>query len=223
LEKEFHCGAVIANDVDLGVFGEYQFGAAKGAHCAIGVFPGTGIGGGCVHEGKIFRGKYSSCMEVGHVQVNPQGGLCGCGHFGCLETEGSRLAISSEAAKAAYRGEAPYLREQVGMDLQEIRSGVLAEAIKKGDKTVERIVCQAAEQVGVAVGNIVTLMSPDIVVLGGGLVEAMPDLFVSIVKRRARETTMSPFMDFFEVVPATLGDDAGVKGAAAWAAECLGT
>lgn len=222
LEKEFGCGTVIANDVDVGVFGEYRFGVAQKAHCVVGVFPGTGIGAGCVYDGKIFRGKYSSCMELGHVQVNSHGKICGCGRYGCLETEASRLAISAEAAKAAYRGEAPHLRAQIGADLDEIRSGQLAEAIAAGDIVIQHIMRRAAEKIGVAVGNLVTTMCPDVVVLGGGLVEAMPDLFVDTVAELARATVMPPFKDFFKVVAAKLGDDASVLGAAAWAAECLG-
>ena len=221
IEKQFKCRAVIANDVDLGVYGEYRFGAGRGARCVVGVFPGTGIGGGCVYEGKIFRGTLSSCMEIGHLQIDPHGHLCGCGHFGCLETEASRLAIAAEAAKAAYRGEAPHLREHIGADLQEIRSGMLAEAIRQGDTAVDKIVRRAAEKIGVAVGNLVTIMCPDTIILGGGLVEAMPQLFVDVVHAMARETAMSPYRDLFRVVPAELGDDAGVLGAAAWAADCL--
>ena len=221
LEDEFQCGVIVANDVDLGVYGEYRFGAAQGARCVIGVFPGTGIGGGCVYEGKIFRGTHSSCMEIGHIQINLHGKLCGCGHFGCLETEASRLAISAEAAKAAYRGEAPHLRATIGVDLQEIRSGALAEAIRQGDTAIEQIVRRAAEKIGMTVGNIVTMMCPDIIILGGGLVEAMPEMFVGVVREQARETVMAPFRHAFEVVPAKLGDDAGVLGAAAWAAACL--
>lgn len=221
LEREFGCGAVIANDVDVGVYGEYQFGAARSARCAVGVFPGTGIGAGCVYEGKIFRGKYCSCMEIGHLQINPHGKLCGCGRYGCLETEASRLAISAEAAKAVYRGEAPHLQATIGADLDEIRSGPLAEAIKAGDIVIEHIVRRAAEKIGVAVGNVINLVCPDVVVLGGGLVGAMPDLFVETVGTMARKTVMPPLVNFFEVVPAKLGDEASVLGAAAWAAECL--
>ena len=221
LEDEFGCSVVVANDVDLGVYGEYRFGAARGARCAIGVFPGTGIGGGCVYEGRILRGKHSSCMEIGHIQINAHGKLCGCGHYGCLETEASRLAISAEAAKAAYRGEAPHLREAVGLDLQEIRSGALAKAIQNGDTVIEQIVRRAAEKIGRATGNLVTILCPDVIVLGGGLIEAMPELFVSVVREEARATAMRPFRDMFEVFPAELGDDAGVRGAAAWAANCF--
>lgn len=222
LEKEFGCGAVIANDVDVGIFGEYRFGVAKEGRCVLGVFPGTGIGAGCVYEGKIFRGKYSSCMEFGHVQINPNGQLCGCGNYGCLETEASRLAIAAEAAKAAYRGKAPHLREKAGTDIKAIRSGVLAASIEAGDVAVEKIVRTAAEKLGAAVGNLVSLMNPDIVVLGGGLAEALPEIFVECVTKKAKQTVMPPFIDFFDVVVAKLGDDAAVLGAAAWAAECLG-
>ena len=88
IEKSFGCPAVIANDVDAGVYGEYRFGAAKKSRCVVGVFPGTGIGGGCVYEGSILRGKTGSCMEIGHFPVTPDGPLCGCGRRGSL---GSRL------------------------------------------------------------------------------------------------------------------------------------
>jgi glucokinase len=108
LAKEFDCPVAVVNDVDAGVYGEYRFGAAKSARCAIGVFPGTGIGGGCVYEGRIMRGRQFSCMEIGHILVTTSGRLCGCGRTGCLETEASRLAIAAEAAKAAFRGEAPH-------------------------------------------------------------------------------------------------------------------
>ena len=98
----------------------------------VGVFPGTGIGGGCVYDGKILRGKTNSCMEIGHIQVVPDGPLCGCGLQGCLESVASRLAISAAAAQAAYRGQAPHLLEIAGTDLDDIRSGALADCDCRG-------------------------------------------------------------------------------------------
>jgi glucokinase len=217
LEDKFGCEVAVVNDVDAGVYAEYRFGVAQGKHCAVGVFPGTGIGGGCVYNGEILRGKHSSCMEIGHIPVVPNGRLCGCGQHGCLEAEASRLSISSAAAKAAYRGEAPHLLELAGTDLADIKSGVLAEAIKRGDKTIERIVQHAARTVGTAVAAVVNLLLPDIVVLGGGLVEAMPDLFVNNVRQSANARVMPAFVDSFEVAAAQLEDDASATGAAAWA------
>jgi glucokinase len=219
LEKEFGCPAVILNDVDAGVYGEYRFGAARSTRCAVGVFPGTGIGGGCVYEGKIIRGKTNSCMEIGHIQVVPDGPLCGCGLQGCLEAVASRLAISAAAAQAAYRGQAPHLLEIAGTSLDDIRSGALADAIAAGDTVVESIVRLAARHIGTAVAGIVHLLSPDCVVLGGGLVEAMPRLMVSEVKAAAKKKLLPSFAESFTVVPAELGDDSTAMGAAAWVRE----
>lgn len=217
LEAKFDCPVVMLNDVDAGVYGEYRFGVAKESRTVVGVFPGTGIGGGCVYDGKILRGKTSSCMEIGHVQVAPEGPLCGCGRRGCLEAVASRLVIASRSAAAAYRGQAPHLLKNAGTDLADIRSGALAASIAAGDATVERIVREAARHIGRAVAGVVHLLAPDKVVLGGGLVEAMTELFVHEVGGAARRRVLPAFADSFEVVAAKLGDDAGVIGAAAWA------
>ncbi|MDP6468356.1 MAG: ROK family protein, partial [Pirellulaceae bacterium] len=174
LRKEFGCPVVVSNDVDAGVYGEYCFGAARESRTTLGVFPGTGIGGGCVYDGQMVTGSGISCMEIGHMIMEPNGRQCGCGGRGCLETVASRLAVSAAAAQAAYRGEAPHLLETAGTDLVNIRSGVLAKAIDAGDKVVEEIVRQAALHLGIAIANFVHLFSPDVVVLGGGMVEAMP-------------------------------------------------
>jgi glucokinase len=216
LEARFKVPVVVANDVDVGVYGEYRFGAAKNARCVVGVFPGTGIGGGCVYEGRIFRGKKHSCMEIGHVEVVVDGHLCGCGRHGCLETEASRLAISAQVAMAAYRGDAPHIVATAGTDLAEIRSSTLAEAIKAGDVAVEKIIRRACEYIGTAVANTVSLLAPDMIILGGGLVEAMPELFVEAVEKAARERAMPSMAKSFKIAAAKLGDDAGAMGAAAW-------
>jgi glucokinase len=217
LEKEFGCPTVISNDVDAGTYAEFRFGAGQGARCVLGVFPGTGIGGACVYEGEILRGQRSSCMEIGHVQVLPHGPRCGCGRRGCLEAVASRLAISAEATKAVYRGQAPHLRETGGMDISKIRSGALAKAIDAGDAVIERIVKEAAGYIGVALAGAVNLLAPDTVVLGGGLVEAMPKLFVGSVADAADRVVMPSFVGTYKIVAAELGDDASVSGAAAWA------
>lgn len=217
LEAAFDCHVVMLNDVDAGVYGEYQYGAAKGTRTVVGVFPGTGIGGGCVYDGQIIRGKNASCMEIGHVQVAPEGPLCGCGRRGCLEAVASRLVIASQAAAAAYRGQAPHLLEAAGSDLKDIRSGALAASVAAGDKQVENLIREAARHIGRAVAGVVNLMGPDMVVLGGGLVEAMPELFVTEVSSTAKKRALPTLADSFKVVAAELGDDAAVIGAAAWA------
>jgi len=134
-----------------------------------------------------------------------------------LETEASRLAISAEVAMAAYRGEVPSLVAEAGTDLARIRSGALSKAISAGDKVVEDIVRRAAQALGIGVANAILLLAPDVVVLGGGLVEEMPELFVETVRETANERVMKSFAGSFEVVVAKLGDEAAVMGAAAWA------
>ncbi len=217
LASEFGCPVVILNDVDAGLYAEYRCGAARDARCVLGVFPGTGIGGACIYNGQIFRGKRFSCLEIGHLQIRSDGHLCGCGRTGCLETEASRLAIAAEAARAAYRGEAPNLLRIAGTDLAKIRSGALADSIRAGDLVVERIVRRAASFIGVAIGNVINLLAPDVVVLGGGLVEAMPELFVPTIQEEVQRRAMSTFSRSVRIVVARLGDDANVIGAAAWA------
>lgn len=217
LEDEFDCPVHILNDVDAGVYGEYRFGAGKKARCVLGVFPGTGIGGGCVYDGKILRGRTSSCMEIGHTQVIRGGPLCGCGLRGCLEAVASRLAVSAAAVQFALRGQAPHLLNEEGTDLANIRSSSLARSIKAGDVAVEQCVLLSAEYVGIAVANFVHLLAPDVVVLGGGLVEAIPDQYAAAVFQAAQANVLPSSRDSFEVRVAKLGDDSVAKGASAWA------
>lgn len=221
LGETLKCPVAVLNDVDAGVYAEYRVGAAKGSRCAIGVFAGTGIGGGCVYQGEILRGNRNSAFEIGHIQVMSNGPRCGCGQRGCLESVASRLAIASQSARAAYRGDAPHLLDQSGTDLAQIRSGALSSSIGAGDHAVEDIIKEAARYIGIAVAGAVNLLSPDVVVLGGGLVEAMSDLFVTQVAKSANKRVMPAYKDTFKVVPAALEDDAGVLGAALWAEHVL--
>lgn len=216
LQDKFNCPVAVLNDVDAGVYGEYCAGAGKGSRTTFGLFPGTGIGGGCVYDGQILRGKTLSCMEVGHIKICGSDRLGATGMQGTLETEASRLAIAGELAKLAYRGEAPWLQKEIGTELGAIRSKVIAEAIEKGDVEVKRIVDGACEMIGFAVANAVLMICPDCVVLGGGLVEAMPDLFVKQVSKIAKRHVFECYREEFEVRAAKLGDDAATVGGASW-------
>ncbi len=102
-----------------------------------------------------------------------------------------------------------------------IRSGALAQSIKAGDAAVEKIVRRAADLIGLAVGNVCNLLAPDVVVVGGGLVEALPKWFVEVIDQSARDHALLSLTKSLRVVPARLGDDANVLGAAAWAEACL--
>jgi len=221
LSERFDCPVEVLNDVDAGVYGEYRFGAAIGAYSTVGIFPGTGIGGGCVYDGKILRGRRLTVMEIGHMKISSSYRSSGVAMTGTLESEASRLNIASECAKLAYRGEAPSLYEYAGTDISKIRSKALATSIKNGDKAVEWVVRQAAQQIGYAVANMVHLIGPDIVVLGGGLVEAIPEIYLEEVNQVARKNVLECYSDTFEIRTAKLGDDAGAMGAAAFVASLV--
>ncbi len=218
LSSRFHCPVSVLNDVDAGVYGEYRFGAAAGARCAIGLFPGTGIGGGCVYDGTILRGKLLTCMEVGHIRIGGGTRTSGIEMSGTLESEASRLTIAAECAKLAIRGEAPHLLEAAGTDIARIRSKTIAEAIAKGDKAVERVVARSMDQLGIAIVNMIHLLCPDKIVLGGGVVEAMPKLVLSEVEKTVKKYVLDCYADQYSIEIAKLGDDAGSLGAAAWVA-----
>jgi glucokinase len=213
LEEEFGCSVVVANDVDAGVYGSWQFGIAKGVRSVVGVFPGTGIGGGAVVDGKLVQGAGISAMEIGHIPMTVDGD----GRPLELEMLASRLAIAAEAAKAAYRGVAPNLMKECGTDLSNIKSGALARAIAAGDEEIEAIVKRAAHWLGLGVATAVNFFAPQMVVLGGGLVEAMPDLWVKHVSKSAKGALMPSYGKRLNVVAAQLADDATALGAAGWA------
>ncbi|MBM83349.1 MAG: transcriptional regulator [Planctomycetaceae bacterium] len=222
LESEFGCPVFPGNDVDMGLYGEYRFGAARGKQCCLGIFPGTGIGGACVYEGRIVRGARQSAMEFGHLPIPSESLLTTTTERGgCLEMVAGRLAIAGACAQAAFRGDAPNLVKEAGTDISNIRSGAIAKAIEDGDAAIERIVRDAARHIGRAAGGVIHLLAPQVIVLGGGMVEALPSIFTEEVKQAARDFVLPSFKDSFEVVVAELEDDAVVRGASAWAVEEL--
>ncbi len=219
LSDKFGCPVAVLNDVDAGVYGEYRFGAGRGSRTALGIFPGTGIGGGCVYDGQILRGKNLTCMEIGHVMITSSPRQGATAMTGTLEAEASRLAIAAEIAKLAYRGEAPSVLRGAGTDLAKLRSKAISEAIKAGESAVQKVIENAAQLIGYAVANMVHLIGPDCIILGGGLVEAMPELFLREVKKTADKSVLPCYADTYTVKCAELGDNAGIMGAAGWIAK----
>ena len=221
LKDEFKTEVIVCNDVDAGVYGEYRFGSGKGAECLVGIFPGTGVGGGCVYQGKIFQGRLRSCMEIGHIPICSDTALDGAGNSGTVEAVASRLAIAGAIAQASFRGKIPSLNKKIGTTLGNIRSGVIADAVAQDEQVVKKIVQQAGEHLSLAIVTLIHLLSPDVIVLGGGLVEAMPEFFLDLTERRVGKRVLSSFVDTYEIRVAKLGDDATVMGAAAWARQLV--
>ncbi len=221
LRKAFDVPVLVDNDVNVGTYGEYAFGKVKDCKHVVGLFPGTGIGGAIIIDGKLFHGYSGSTAEVGHMTLEIDGPYCGCGKRGCLEALASRIAIASQIAALAARGDAPYIYKNCGTDLGKMRSGAIAKAIEAGDKMVEGVVRKAAYYTGVAAGNMINIISPEAVVLGGGLIESMERLYMEEIDRALKEHAMPFLRKGVKVVAAKLGDDACVMGGARLIAERL--
>ncbi|MCG3180414.1 MAG: Glucokinase [Phycisphaerae bacterium] len=219
LRKKFKTEVILENDVNAGLYGEYCFGSARDAHTVLGVFPGTGIGGAIIFDGRIHHGASGAAGEFGHMIYDPGGPLCGCGRRGCIEAFSGRPAIAGRLAALAVRGDAPHLAADAGSDVRSIRSGAIARAIGAGDKRVEAVVREEAFRIGIVAASAVNLISPDRLVLGGGLVEEMGKLFVDEVTRAVAQYGLPFLVKPLKVVKADLGDDAVVMGAASLVAE----
>lgn len=214
IHKKLGVKVYVENDVNTGLLGEHRFGAAAGFSNVVGIFMGTGIGGALILDNKLYRGATGAAGEVGHLLMDVMGPLCGCGRRGCLEAMAGRLALASDAVALMARQQAPHLWKDTEGNFSKIKSSALAQAIQEGDHFVETLVRSSARLVGVAMANIVNLLNPNLIVLGGGLVEAMPDLIVEEAKEAMREHVMLSLVKTIEVLPAKLGDDAIIMGAA---------
>jgi glucokinase len=172
LAKLTGANVYLANDVQAGLYGEYYFGAAVGYRHVLGIFFGTGIGGAAILDGKPYFGAAGRAGNIGHYVLQAAGGQSQRPEI--LDNVASRTAIAGDAAALAAKQQAPHLLKASGTDIRDIRSDDLAEAIKKGDKTVEELVKGRARIAGMAISNLVDFLNPDMVLLGGGLVESMP-------------------------------------------------
>ena len=222
LEANLSIPTFVDNDVNVGTLGEYAFGAGRGVKNLVGIFVGTGIGGGIILDGKLFHGVNKTAGEVGHMIVEVKGPRCGCGNFGCLEAVASRTAITRDLQKAILKkGKKSKLTELNGGNLDLIRSKAIARAVKQGDKPTIKVVQRAAKYLGISVASIVHFLNPEMVVLGGGVVEAMGDSLLDPIRHAAAEYALPTTMDGVQIVAATLGDNAGVIGASVLARERL--
>ncbi|TVR60546.1 MAG: ROK family protein [Spirochaetaceae bacterium] len=206
---------VLENDVNAGVYGEFVKGCARGFLHVVGLFPGTGIGGGLILDGKLYRGSRGAAGEIGHTIVQTDGPLCGCGSHGCLESVASRTAIAKDVIGLAASGKAPYVFENAGTDIRKVKSGTLLKAIEAGDTAVADVVYRAADFLGIGMANCVNIFNPEIIVLGGGLVEKFGAEYIARADTSMRRHAMSHLVADVRIKAAILGDYAAIIGAAA--------
>ena len=206
------------NDCNAGLLGEHAYGAAREARDVIGFFVGTGIGGGIIIGGKLLHGFNENAGEIGHVILDPHGPRCGCGNNGCLEAFASRLSIEREIRAAIAAGTPSPLFEGVENPDAPIRSRRLLEAYLAGDPAVVPAINRSAEYLGYATAGMLNIFNPEVVVIGGGVVEALGALYVDRVREVAVANCFKISSRNVRIVEAALKDDSAVLGAAvlAW-------
>ena len=219
LQKEFGCSVLLENDVNAGTYGEYIRGAAVGFRHVVGIFPGTGVGGGLILDGKLYRGSGGGAGEIGHITIEPDGPKCGCGNYGCLEQMSSRAAIAKELVGLALTGQSKVVMEEAGTDVAKVKSKTILKAVEAGEPAVIEVVKRAARYMGIGMAAAVNIFNPEILILGGGLIEKLGDFYVEEAAESMRAHAMKGLVANVQVRQALLTDDAAVIGAAALALE----
>ena len=205
---------IMANDANAAAFGEYTFGAGRGAKFMVMFTLGTGIGSGLIVDGKIYTGVSEAAPELGHQIILAGGPRCGCGRFGCLEALAKRDAICDRAARKASLGRRTSLWELAGHDLADLTPAMIAQAAAGGDAVATETLDETGYYVGIGVANAINILSPDRVIIGGGIAQA-GDLLFDPIRRSVAIHALAVPLQACEILPAALGDDAGVLGAAA--------
>lgn len=202
---------VVDNDVNVGIVAEHRLGAGRGANEMLGVFVGTGVGGGLILEGRLRRGATGIAGEIGHVVVTPGGRACGCGGRGHLEAYAGRAGMERQARHLEATGTDTVLVELART--KRMTSSVWAKALAAGDQVAINLVDDAVGALGRAVAAVLMTLDLELVVVGGGLADRLGPTFVGRVEQAVRSELFAGGSPV-RVVPAELGDRAGALGAA---------
>ncbi|WP_297522592.1 ROK family protein [uncultured Clostridium sp.] len=207
LKKIFDVDFYLDNDANVATIGEYLLGAGKDKKNIIYVTVSTGVGGGAIVNGDLYHGNTSNALEIGHMTVDINGPICGCGNYGCLEALSSGTAIAKAANTAIASKAETSLRQYDKVTSYE----VFVEA-KNGDVIANEIIDNALNYLGVGIANVITMFDPEMIIIGGGVSNAGEIIFEK-VRNIVRRRNFKIMSDNCEIVKATLGIDAGVLGA----------
>ncbi len=210
------CPVYLLNDVRTATLGELCFGHGRTAGTMAFFALGTGIGGGVAVDGRLRLGPLGAAGELGHQTILPDGPRCGCGNQGCLETLASGPAIAAEGIRLMQSGLAPKLHELVQGDASRVTTKEIAQAAEAGDANVREAIVRAARYLGIGVANVVVVLHPDLVVLGGGVAQIGELLFETVRQTVRQRVGMFP-TDGVAIMPSALGDNAGALGGIALA------
>ncbi|GFP78525.1 ROK family protein [Clostridium fungisolvens] len=211
IREKFQIPVYLDNDANVAAIGEFMFGAAKGTENMVYFTVSTGVGGGAVLNGKIYRGNTSNALEIGHATVAPDGPRCNCGNIGCLEATSSGTAIGKRAKEA--------LESKVDTSLRKYKSVTSAEVFAEaaaGDAISQDIINNALNYLGIGVANAISIFDPEMIIIGGGVSKAGKIVFDK-VQEVVNKRCFKNMAEACKIVPAGLGTDAGVIGAVALA------
>ena len=204
----------IENDGNAAAWAEFRFGAGQGIPDQLMVALGTGVGGGLILGGELYRGGHGVAAEIGHIGVVRDGIPCNCGRRGCLEQYSSGGALQRDARIAAAAGRAPALLKAAGGDPQAITGGLVTELAQSGDPGALELFTLFADSLGVGIASLVAVLDPTLIILGGGVSEAGDVLLTPTRRALEREITGAGNRPYPELRIAHMGNDAGLIGAA---------
>lgn len=213
IEEHFGVATFMRNDVKTASMGEFYFGAGRGHNWVVMITLGTGIGGSLIANGKLMLGSGEGFAEVGHMTVDPNGRRCECGNHGCWEAMAGRDAIIERAIRKLQTGRPSVIGDLTGCDLTKITPAVIAHAAQDGDQLAKDVLEETAMWVGIGVSNLIQVYNPEVVIIGGGISQAGDLLFGTIQRTVDWRARMVPSVTT-KIVPAALGDDAGIYGGA---------
>lgn len=213
LKKEFNIPIFVDNNANMMALAESEFGKGQGVKNFVCINVGMGIGSGVVLNGELFHGEINCTGEIGHTTVDYNGPKCSCGNNGCLEVMASGPAIAKRAIKAIREGEKSSIYKLANYDLNQISAEIVATAANQGDKLGQHIIEDAGGYLGTGVANIINLLNPELVIVGGGVTRA-GDLIFKPLKRAVQKRAFSVSAEVAEIIPVSLGKDCTVIGAA---------
>lgn len=205
---------LVDNDVNVIAQGEAIFGAAKGHKSSITVALGTGIGGGIFVDGRLISGMTGAGGEIGHMKLVPDGKLCGCGQKGCFEAYASATGMIREALSRLYVNKLNALYEKFQGNYETLEAKDIFEAAAAGDVFSQEIVDYEAEYLAMGIGNLLNIINPEVVVLGGGIALAKEQI-LEPMKQKIRKYALEITLENLEIKTGVLGNEAGILGAAA--------
>ena len=210
----------VLNDVAVQTLGEHQYGAGQDYAHMVMITLGTGIGGGAIIDGELRIGSTEGFAEVGHMTIDPDGPFCGCGNRGCWEAFCGRDAIVRRAVTRIQQGEKTAVAEMVDYRLGSITPALIAHSAEQGDGVAIEVLSEVGHYLGIGIANLIQLYNPEVLVVGGGIAQAGRWLFEPILRTVRARAHMVP-ASTCRILPAQLGDDAGVIGASVLAAREL--